>query len=40
MLDQVLKTFNVIPDYDLSVMKQCQTLFDITENILEKLKTF
>lgn len=38
MLDQVLKTFNVIPDYDLSVMKQCQTLFDITENILEKIK--
>ena len=38
MLDQVLKTFNVIPDYDLSIMKQGQTLFDITTGILEKIK--
>lgn len=38
MLDQVLKTFNVIPDYDLSIMKQGQTLFDITTNILERIK--
>lgn len=38
MLDQVLKTFDVIPDYDLSVMKQGQTLFDITTGILEKIK--
>ena len=30
MLDQVLNTFNVVPDYDLSIMKQGQTLFDIT----------
>ena len=29
MLDQVLKTFNVVPDYDLAIMKQGQTLFDI-----------
>ena len=27
MLDQVLNTFNVVPDYDLSIMKQGQTLF-------------
>ncbi|MBO5305419.1 MAG: UDP-N-acetylglucosamine 2-epimerase (non-hydrolyzing), partial [Clostridia bacterium] len=34
MLDQVLKAFGVIPDYDLSVMKTRQTLSDITGNIL------
>lgn len=38
MLDQVLETFDVIPDYDLSIMKQNQTLFDITTNILENIK--
>ena len=38
MLDKVLKTFNVVPDYDLSIMKQQQTLFDITSNILLKIK--
>lgn len=38
MLDQVLEAFNVIPDYDLSVMKDKQTLFDITTNILQKIK--
>ena len=38
MLDQVLDTFNVVPDYDLSIMKQGQTLFDITTSILEKIK--
>lgn len=38
MLDQVLNTFGVIPDYDLSIMKQGQTLFDITTGILEKIK--
>lgn len=38
MLDQVLNTFNVEPDYDLSIMKQGQTLFDITTRILEKIK--
>lgn len=38
MLDQVLQTFNVVPDYDLSVMKQKQTLFDVTINILERIK--
>lgn len=39
MLDQVLDTFNVVPDYDLSVMLPKQTLFDITTNILNKIKT-
>ena len=34
MLDQVLETFHVVPDYDLSIMKDKQTLFDITTNIL------
>ncbi len=34
MLDQVLEAFNVVPDYDLSIMKEKQTLFDITTNIL------
>lgn len=38
MLDQVLNAFDVEPDYDLSIMKQKQTLFDVTINILEKMK--
>lgn len=38
MLDQVLTTFNVVPDYDLSIMKDKQTLFDITTNILNNIK--
>ena len=38
MPDQVLDAFNVVPDYDLSVMKEKQTLFDITTNILMKIK--
>lgn len=38
MLDQVLTTFNVEPDYDLSIMKDKQTLFDVTVNILERIK--
>lgn len=39
MLDQVLNIFNVIPEYDLSVMKSGQTLFDITTNILNKMNS-
>ena len=39
MLGQVLETFEVIPDYDLSIMKDKQTLFDITTNILNKIKS-
>lgn len=38
MLNQVLKAFDVIPDYDLSIMKDKQTLFDVTTNILNKIK--
>ncbi len=38
MLDQVLEVFNVVPDYDLSVMKERQTLFDITTGILNRMK--
>ena len=38
MLDQVLKAFDVKPDYDLSIMKDKQTLFDITTNILNSIK--
>lgn len=39
MLDQVLTVFNVVPDYDLSIMKQGQSLFDITANILTRIKS-
>lgn len=39
MLDQVLGVFNVVPDYDLSIMKDKQTLFDVTVNILERIKS-
>ena len=38
MLDQVLQAFHVVPDYDLSIMKDKQTLFDITTNILNRIK--
>ena len=38
MLDQVLETFDVQPDYDLSIMKDKQTLFDVTVNILQSIK--
>ncbi|MBR1905719.1 MAG: UDP-N-acetylglucosamine 2-epimerase (non-hydrolyzing) [Clostridiales bacterium] len=38
MLDQVLETFGIIPDYDLNIMKNRQSLFDITTNILKGIK--
>lgn len=38
MLHQVLKVFDVEPDYDLDIMKSKQTLFDVTVNILQKIK--
>ena len=38
MLDTVLETFGVVPDFDLSVMKERQTLFDITTGILTRIK--
>lgn len=38
MLQQVLEAFEVVPDYNLSIMKDKQTLFDVTINILDKMK--
>ena len=38
MLSQVLEAFDVVPNYDLSIMKDKQTLFDITANILTSIK--
>ena len=38
MLQQVLDAFNVVPDYDLSIMKERQTLFDVTTLVLEGMK--
>ncbi len=39
MLDQVLELFDIKPDYDLNIMKQNQDLYDITSNILLKMKS-
>lgn len=39
MLDQVLNAFQVEPEYDLAIMKEKQTLFDVTVNILERIKS-
>ena len=39
MLDQVLRAFDVTPDYDLSIMKEKQTLFDVTTGILNGIKS-
>lgn len=39
MLDQVLEAFQTVPDYDLSIMKTGQTLFDVTTNILNRIGT-
>ncbi|MBR3241205.1 MAG: UDP-N-acetylglucosamine 2-epimerase (non-hydrolyzing) [Parasporobacterium sp.] len=38
MLDQVLEAFGVVPEYDLAIMKDQQTLFDITTNILNRIR--
>ena len=38
MLEQVLHTFDVVPQFDLAIMKDKQTLFDITTEILVKIK--
>src|SRR5690625_843098 len=37
MLDQVLKIFDIEPDYDLNIMKQGQTLPEITGRVIEGL---
>lgn len=38
MLTQVLEAFDVVPDFDLLIMKKQQTLFDVTTAILDKIK--
>lgn len=38
MLDQVLQLFHIVPDYDLNLMKQGQTLTDITAGVLHGLE--
>ncbi len=38
MLDSVLDAFSVVPEYDLSIMKERQTLFDVTINILDRIR--
>lgn len=38
MLDQVLEVFDVVPDYNLAIMKPGQTLFDVTCDVLIKIK--
>ena len=38
MLDQVLKTFGIVPEYDLNIMKNRQTLFDITTGVLDGIR--
>ena len=38
MLDQVLKIFEVTPDYDLNIMKQGQDLYDVTARVLTGMR--
>ena len=38
MLDQVLQIFEVVPDYDLNIMKQGQDLYDVTSRVLLGLR--
>lgn len=38
MLDSVLRIFEVVPDYDLNIMKENQTLFDVTTGVLTRMK--
>ena len=38
MLQQVLDAFGIVPDYDLAIMRERQTLFDITTHVLEGMK--
>lgn len=38
MLHQVLEIFGVVPDYDLSIMRDKQTLFDVTTDILQGIR--
>ena len=38
MLDQVLELFDIVPDYDLNIMKQGQDLYDITSRVLTGMR--
>ena len=38
MLDQVLRIFDIQPDYDLNIMKQGQDLYDVTERVLTGMR--
>jgi UDP-N-acetylglucosamine 2-epimerase (non-hydrolysing) len=38
MLDQVLDLFDIVPDYDLDLMKDNQTIFDVMANALQRIK--
>ena len=40
MLDSALKLFEIVPDYDLDVMKQRQDLYDVTARVLLGMKEF
>lgn len=39
MLDQVLDVFHIVPEYKLNIMKEQQTLFDITTSIINGIKS-
>ena len=38
MLDQVLQLFEIVPDYDLNIMKQGQDLYDVTARVLTEMR--
>lgn len=38
MLDQVLRIFEIVPDYDLNIMKQGQDLYDVTARVLTGMR--
>lgn len=38
MLDQVLEIFEIVPDYDLNIMKQGQDLYDVTSRVLTSMR--
>ena len=38
MLDQVLQLFEIVPDYDLNIMKQGQDLYDVTARVLTGMR--
>ncbi|MHB8096638.1 MAG: non-hydrolyzing UDP-N-acetylglucosamine 2-epimerase [Erysipelotrichaceae bacterium] len=38
MLNQVIDVFGIVPDFDLAIMKENQTLFDVTNSILENIR--